>query len=243
MLLRNVIAGNNRYDAEYIRYFTGINTIVLPSFCNYTEATYTPKEGKSFLISKTQTGFSRTFSSNLTNVLAQINSSVTVGHLREVYKRFYQYSDIAEHPGMIYLPYQVSVMSLFEQYRMNIPLFFPSLDLLTEWQHTHQLLNERTWSGVYGQRKNCSVIPGVLGQNAADPNNEFDRTAIRYSLQFSDFYQWPHIIYFNSIEELAAKLITTNLKLVSENMKIYNQQVEKYLHASWHQILERIAES
>jgi hypothetical protein len=174
--------------------------------------------------------FSRRFKSTLTDSLQRLNASRTVGHLREVYKRHYEYYEIAEHPGIIYVPYQVSVMSLFEQYRMNIPLFFPSLDLLTEWHYKYCVINERTWDTVYGNRKNASIIPGVLDSDIPDPNNEFDRGAIRYWLQFSDFYQWPHITYYNSTDDLAMKLITTNLVEVSKKMKIYNENLKKILH-------------
>ncbi len=66
-------------------------------------------------------------------IIADLKASVTVDHLRELYKDHYEYAQIVRHPGIIYVPYQVSVMSLFEQYRMNILLFFPTLDLLTEW--------------------------------------------------------------------------------------------------------------
>jgi hypothetical protein len=58
---------------------------------------------------------------------------------------------------------------------MNIP----SLDLLTKWHYTHRVINERTWNAVYGNRKNSSIIPGILGSDIPDPNNEFDRGAIR----------------------------------------------------------------
>jgi hypothetical protein len=133
-------------------------------------------------------------------------------------------------------------MSLFEQYRMNIPLFFPSLDLLTEWHYTHCVINERTWDAVYGNRKNASIIPGVLGSDIPDPNNEFDRGAIRYWLQFSDFYQWPHITYYNSTDDLVIKLTITNLTQVSENMKIYNANLKRNLLKQWRQILEKIAQ-
>lgn len=240
---RNVIAGNNLYDAEYIRYFTGIKTIVLPSLCDYTNSKYTPKKGKPFLItSMKKKPVSLDFLSTVANTLKRLQSSITMGHLREVYTGHYEYSQIAEHPGIIYIPYQVSVMSLFEQYRMNIPLFFPSLDLLTEWHYLQQVLGERTWDGLSEKRSNGSVIPGVLGSDIPDPNNERDRTAIHYWLKFSDFYQWPHIIYFNSAEDLATKLITTNLTQVSQNMSIYNRYVQKTVHRQWHDILEKIAQ-
>jgi hypothetical protein len=230
-------------DAEYIRYFTGIKAIVLPSLCAYTKVLYMPKTGKPFLIAPIHDNkFAPRFKSMLTDSLQRLKASITVGHLREVYIGYYQYSQIAEHPGIIYVPYQVSVMSLFEQYRMNIPLFFPSLDLLIEWHYTHHIINQRTWDAVYGNRKNASTIAGVLGSDIPDPNNEFDRSAIRYWLQFSDFYQWPHITYYNSTEELAIKLTTTNLRQVSENMKIYNANLKQKLLEQWRQILERVAQ-
>jgi len=114
--ISNVIAGNNMYDAEYIRYFTGIKAIVLPSLCDYTKASYQRKLRKPFLIAPIHTkNFSLYFTSMLTDSLQRVKASVTVGHLREVYKEHYQYSQIVRHPGIIYVPYQVSVMSLFEQ--------------------------------------------------------------------------------------------------------------------------------
>ncbi|CAF3241234.1 unnamed protein product [Rotaria sp. Silwood2] len=175
----------------------------------------------------------------LNDSFKRLKISISIGHLRDVYKGHYEYSQLAQHSGIIHIPYQVSVMSLFEQYRMNIPLFFPSLDLLTEWHYTYRVVNERTWDGISGNIKNASRISGVLGPDIPDPNNEFDRDAIRYWLKFSDFYQWPHIIYFNSTDELVIKLKTTNLAQVSSNMKVYNANFKKNLFEQWRQILQR----
>jgi hypothetical protein len=35
-----------------------------------------------------------------------------------------------------------------------------------------------------------------------DPNNDVDEDAIKYWLQFSDFYVWPHIQTYDSWEDL-----------------------------------------
>ncbi|UJR19357.1 hypothetical protein I4U23_022486 [Adineta vaga] len=238
---KNVIAGNNLYDAEYIRYFTGIKTIVLPSLCAYTKVFYSPKLEKPFLIAQMHNkSFSIQFKKNLTNSLEGLQSSIKVAHLREHYNGRYAYYELSQHPGMIYVPYQVSLMSLFEQYRMNMPLFFPSLDLLTEWHFKYRVVGERTWDGISGNLKNSSVISGVLSSDIPDPNNEFDINAIRYWLKFSDFYQWPHITYFDSTEDLAQKLINTNLDEISTKMKIYNQNLTETLHEKWRRILKNI---
>ena len=47
---RNVVAANNRYDAEYVKYFTGIQDVpVIPNFCGYTGVSYKPTR-REFLI-------------------------------------------------------------------------------------------------------------------------------------------------------------------------------------------------
>jgi hypothetical protein len=213
----------------------------LQSLCAYTKVSYAGNIQQPFLIAPIHNKVFRfLFKSNLTKSLIRLHTRIQVAHLREVYVRHYEYSELVRHPGLIYVPYQVSLMSLFEQYRMNIPLFFPSLDLLTDWHYKYRVVKERTWDGVSGNLKNSSVISSALGSDIPDPNNEFDRNAIRYWLQFSDFYQWPHITYFNSTDDLAMKLINTNLTEVSRNMKIHNANLTKSLHEQWRQILERI---
>ncbi|CAF3599113.1 unnamed protein product [Rotaria socialis] len=237
---RNVVAGNNLYDAEYIRYFTGIKTIVLPSLCAYTRASYRRNERKPFLIGNMNAqNFHSKFMSLLSDSFNRLKIKVSIRHIRDFYKRHYRYTELAQHPGIIHIPYQVSLMSIFEQYRMNIPLFVPSLDLLTEWHYTYQVVNERTWDGISRKLGNASRISGVLGPDIPDPNNDLDRDAIRYWLKFSDFYQWPHIIYFNSTDDLLIKLKTTNFQQVSENMKVYNANLRKHLFEQWRQILQR----
>ena len=37
-------------------------------------------------------------------------------------------------PGVVVVPYTKSAMSFFELYRMNVPLFYPSVALLTKWE-------------------------------------------------------------------------------------------------------------
>lgn len=39
-----------------------------------------------------------------------------------------------KNPSLQYLRVQVSIMSVFEYYRMAIPMFVPSPSLLTKWQ-------------------------------------------------------------------------------------------------------------
>ncbi|CAF2121680.1 unnamed protein product [Rotaria magnacalcarata] len=237
---RNLVAANNLYDVEYIRYFTGLNVTLLPSFCSYTNVHYNPTR-KEFLLAATHNFyFEDFFLKQLDKYLKTVVlSDMIVIKTKALYKH-YKYSALSHHPAIIHVPYQVSTMSLFEQYRMSIPLLVPSLDLLTEWQYQYGVVNERTWDNLnYGKRPNGSRITGE-SRNVPDPNDEFDRNAIRYWLNFSDFYQWPHFVYYNSIEDLAGKLFTTDFQDISVKMKSYNRQLRYSLLKKWRKILKNI---
>lgn len=141
------VGANNRYDAEYMRYFTGIAVVPhLPSFCGYAAdgGAYAPSRPSFILAPMHNVRFAELFAKEFeiawcrrrrptTDLCAGAGAGELLFPLRRRYPR-YNYSDLAAHRGIVHVPYQVSVMSLFEQYRMNIPLFFPSIDLLTKWQ-------------------------------------------------------------------------------------------------------------
>ncbi|UJR36827.1 hypothetical protein I4U23_029540 [Adineta vaga] len=213
---KNIIAANNLYDVEYIRYFTGLNVTLLPSLCDYTNVDYNPTR-KEFLVAPIHESEFDTYFRALIKKSLQSHQEheIEIVPIRKIYPN-YEYSDLASHPAIIHVPYQVSVMSLFEQYRMNIPLLFPSLDLLTQWHFEYNVVNEKTWDqALHNDIPDGSRIRGVLS-DVPDPNNDHDRTSIRYWLNFSDFYQWPHITYYESTDDLIQKLKTTDFRTISK---------------------------
>jgi hypothetical protein len=129
----NVVAGNNLYDSEYIKYFTGLSPQLLPSFCDYIDEKYSPSLPGFILWPIHNYGFANLFITGYHTACKQINCTETLFAVRQKYPH-YKYSDLTAHQGIVYVPYQVSVMSMFEHYRMNIPLFYPSINLLTKWQ-------------------------------------------------------------------------------------------------------------
>ena len=237
---KNLIAANNLYDAEYIRYFTGINVTVLQSFCNYTNSDYQPTRSEFLLGSIHQPTFDPLFREMLQQSVDRLGkNSIKIFSTRKLYPN-YKYSDLTNHPAIIHVPYQVSVMSYFEQYRMNIPLIFPSLNLLTQWHYEYGAVNEKSWDQTYtGTLPSRSHIDGIF-KHIPDPNNDRNQTSIRYWLNFSDFYQWPHITYFDSTDDLIDKLTRTDFRSISKRMKEYNKQLGDSLIHKWKSILENI---
>ena len=79
---------------------------------------------------------------------------------------------------------------------MNIPMFVPTLELLTEWHLDWSVMGERTWQAARAWQEEPSrydlptgsVIPAHANASHPhlDPNNEHDPVAIAHWLNFSD---------------------------------------------------------
>ncbi len=232
---KGIVAANNVYDANYIEYFTGIKPVLLPNFCGYLNATYTPTR-RHFLVTPIHsTELHDKFFTDFDNAVIRKDADLTVFPLREMYPQ-YLFSDLAAHPGIIYVPYQVSMVSFTEQYRMNIPMFLPSLTLLAQWHLQYQVVRQRTWNLYRSHLGNQSTIPG-LRPDLPDPNNDLDEESVRFWLQFADYYQWPHITYYESVEDLVDKLLTVNLKDISAKMIQYNAKTRVAIKQAWSQVL------
>ena len=195
----NVVGANNKYDQEYMQYFTGLKGIELfPSLCEtFSEddssvpVTYHPARSEILIapsrdvnealaaeLIATAAGRGFSFAGGLFSAFMEMTGLATattgsdgsstgyngqnypnnaketpkldpkprptyaVKHIRDLYPHF-KYTDLAAHPAVVIIPYQISFMLFFELYYMNMPMFVPSPALLTQWHLTHQVRNRR----------------------------------------------------------------------------------------------------
>ena len=150
---------------------------------------------------------------------------------------------------------------------MGIPLFTPSLDFLAYLHEQYFFVSDRV--GVldvkerrrHGRSKldahpayNGSARVHVLHPNGTnnpnillDPNNELDSRALRHWLSLSDFYTIPHVVHFNSIEDLVNILEAMwkeplRLQAISKAMQLENRNRLKSLLRYWRRRLLDIKE-
>jgi hypothetical protein len=239
----NVVAANNMYDLEYVKYFTGLQNVqLLPSHCGYVKAKYSPSRPQ-ILIGPGHD--ERLIPEALVEGLyeAARNTNLQFSRIGDLYER-YEFSDLAAHPAVVLVPYQTSIMTVFELYRMQIPMFAPSPELLVSWHVQHNLLYQRTWSGVHRNPVTRSVLPRHPNSTSLvadwDPNNDFSKEAILSWLQFSDFYQWPHIATFDSWEQLVVLLQRSDLARVSSSMGVFNRKQEAETRGKWEDIMAKV---
>ena len=231
----NLVAANNLYDCKYIEYFTGIKPVLLPSWIKMDESDIYTGMSEDILIAPIHTSNAEKIETKLKSISTRFRSiGEKYGH--------YTFSQLAENSAIIHIPYQVSIMSLFEQYAMGIPILAPTPAFLWELHEKLDVMNERTWEQIrMGRRPSGSPITGLKKRQHGghDPNNDTDREAFLHWIQYGDFYQWPHIIHFNSWKDLRRKLEETDFEVVSDEMLGFVKRAIDKTSAEWTKILDQ----
>ena len=190
----NVIAANNHYDVEYLRYFTGLSPEYLPPFCGYANSTYKPTRPEVLLVPTLgdNTPFMKMFMDTFNNANKRFKYNTKIGHLNAIYPYRHSLSDVTSHPAVVYVPNQVSMFSACEHYSMSIPMFFPSLDLLTKWHLEYRIISNLTLNKIRqkfaADRQDTQEQVNQLGFGSPirgvaagrwDPNNDHDMDSLR----------------------------------------------------------------
>lgn len=182
----NIIrVANNEFDKKYCEKFLGNTWEWIPSLCDYTNAKYKPKLDKSVLFCKFD---------------IQRDKTKTI-HQNELGK--YTWSDLYSYDSIIHLPYNVSTMSIFEQYQAGVPLNFPSMDFALRL-----------------------ISTGVsLFSEIVFPNNLPERQSINFLnkewLSYSDFYNGTiKANFFDKREDFSNQVVfESNKEMIQEKWK------------------------
>jgi hypothetical protein len=216
---------NNKYDERYTQLYTDREWEHIPSLCEYTSASYTGHHGQYLYSSKFK---------SIPPIPGLIEKSRAL-------PRGYGWQQLADYKGVVHIPYNISTMSIFEQYTANIPLFFPSWKFLYTLRETfaaNGVLSETSWNQVHRLLPRSTIFPGL-----DDPNNFTNTVGMMNWARLADFYDeenMPHIQYFDSFEHLEELLQTVDTVKISKAMREYNHKRKKRIYDAWTRILERL---
>lgn len=187
---------NNKYDKMYCEYFLKREFIHIPSICSYTNSLY---------------------SGSLEPIVSGRSNIQGFNHILSLGR--YTWSDLYSHRCIIHIPYNVSLMSLFEQYTANVPLFFPTIN--------------------FGKK-----LPGYLSEIIFYPNviiRDSSSFIKEEHLNYCDFYddEWmPFLQYYDSLDDLYEKINNTDYKNISESMRLFNKVRRKKIKELWHKYVK-----
>ena len=178
---------NNRGDADYIRYFTGLDAPVVPSLC---ERTPTQFRGRSSL---------RVIQSRAANLASDVERE-SAGRYRSIRALGtpYRWEDLLDCEEVFVVPQNISTMTLFELATAGVPVAIPSTKWMKELVATYPgVLAELTFHQVRDL--------DVAGLPVDSPVNYRSDRYLDWWLERADFYNsalMPNVRVVNSVQEL-----------------------------------------
>lgn len=231
-VLGHVIGAVSRYNLEYLKHYTGLNNVnLIPSFTEFdTDAfEYRPQKTEILVISLSVPAFLK-----------------KVKRLKMVYYRTkhmrYTLNDIRSHPAIIFIPFVDMNYTFTEFYSLNIPMFVPSAAFFLQNGGLKRDRTSKSRPYCTKDRLSWRKMPKHPNSyHSYNPNTEFAESQEdeMYWLQFRDFYEFPHVIYFDNTSHLEYNLKNTDLNSVHNFMKNENNIRRNSVVKSWCNILTR----
>jgi hypothetical protein len=183
-----LLVSNNKADADYLNYFTGLSSKIVPSLCRYTNFNWTGGGHKKVIISRSPV---------LQEDVEHLTLCAWMG-LRKSLGSKYSWQDFKEVAEVCVIPYNISTMTLFEFATSGIPVAVPSPKFLLELHEKYEgVLSELSY---YQTRK----LP-VGDLSHSNPNNYLSPKFFQWWLERADFYDsdlMPNVRVIDSFDEL-----------------------------------------
>lgn len=225
---RMLLVSNNAGDSDYLKYRTGIESEVVPSFCDYTKFTWMPGGSQKVIVSR---------SPELDDFIEKETGGEWLA-IRKVMGINYNWKQYRHIKEVLYVPHNISTMSLFELATAGVPVSVPSKEMLTVLMKQYTgVLSELS----YFQLRQLSVD----GLDRNDPNNFLSYDFYNWWLARADFYKtdlMPNVRVVSSFEELSHRQPTSEIQsfdylsmIEARNSEIFKKR--KKLIASFSEML------
>jgi len=199
-----IMISNSLADQKYLKDGADIDSIHIPSLCLYTNAQYSGSSGLGAMM----------FSKEL---YAEINALPNSEGLVERPPN-YEFRDLVKYKGIVHMPYEVSTMSIFEQYFAGIPLFFP----------------EKEFYKKCVSEGKANLISQYNSWGRPLTNDEMNKW-----LDNADYYNFKYIKYFSSFEDCIEK-VNSFVDTEKEERLAHIEQVKQGAMNQWRNIFDKI---
>ena len=217
------LAANNRADADYVANYTGLKPAYIPSGCAYIAPTYTGRLRPAVVAAASE---------RLAAEICQELRQEAVP-LRTALGRRYTWAQLYDHRAIVLIPYNVSIMSLFEHYSACAPVYVPDRTFLKHLMATHprEVLSSLSFSQVIQQP--------AAKRGARDLNDLRDGDVVDWYLDRADFYDadWmPQLRLFESWSHLDHLLATDDHLAISYGMAAEKTERLRRIAALWDEL-------
>ena len=129
---KHFLAAGGRYDQEYIKYYTGLDAILLPTNAFWYAFNVTRwTEAKSEILVGPLQHSSHPLIQRMTDAAGMRKSPFRFATAKSLYGH-YELQQISDHRAIVLLPYAVLSYGITELYALGIPIFVPSIEFLVQ---------------------------------------------------------------------------------------------------------------
>ncbi len=248
----NILITASNFDYEYYKYFLWKSRIYhIPPLLDDIPDKY-EWISKSFLIVP---GKNKIFNQreNIINLCIKSLQNVWVDNVYSITTRYkdkkYEFKEIALYKALIVIPYTIYIWSIMDFLEMGMPMFFPSVKLLSKWHKEYNLLveydfmneyNQYCWKNIFSKKFFNKIENYVWWlSNIPSPYSD-DISDLEYWIWKSDRYtNWP-IITYDDFDDLGSKLKTTNMEEYSKILLKFIEKEKIRSKDAWGRLLDYI---
>lgn len=119
-----------------------------------------------------------------------------------------------EFRAVVHVPYNISTMSCFEQAAANVPMWIPSPKFMERILSDPLEHSELSWF----------CFNEDLRSNAGRPDQVWDREVVHEYVSRADFTGFRNVLFFDSIEDLVARIDTVDYATVIKESFLFQTQ-------------------
>lgn len=220
------MVANNEYDKRYAEAFLCRPVRYIPAVCEYTGMTYNPLFPYSLYYAGSNTKIDG-------DLIRRKTDTLSAGH---------SYQRVAEYRSATWFPYNVSIMSTYEQYAAGMPMNFPTRRYAVAL-HREGMCYDQYCYNEQNHEEPRSLVEGVF-PHGHDPNNYKDDAAFDYWIQHADAYngRLDGITLFDSLDELNNLLNAPRHAVMQQSLTIRNNhdKIRAQAIAGWSKLFDEI---
>jgi hypothetical protein len=226
------LVANNKADADYVANYTGLEPMRIPSACSYITPTYSGSRAPVVVCTKKDV--------LAKEICAELRQEAIP--LRAGLGKRYGWDQLYDYRALVVIPYNTSLMSLFEHYSACAPIYVPAPTFLKTLmqQHPTEVLSDLSFSQITGR-----PVPR-RARAEADLNDVRDEEIVDWYLRRADFYDhdWmPAIRQFESWPHLESLIASDDHREISREMIATKPERQARIAALWNEVdwLKRVA--
>ncbi len=226
-----VAVANSRYDAAYFEHFVGRPCRYISSTCEYISTKADPWRPGPPMAQHRFIGFGEN-----AGCREAATHDKSLRFARDLFTSTYHHNQLTRASGIVWIPYNCSIMSFFEHYWLGIPLFVPTERFLVELWDKGLALSQLSWHRSLYLGSN--IEPYHCRPSRLDPHT---RDGVLNWMQLYDFYnraEFPGIVYFDSWKEMSAVLAESDLENISAAMGAANKVRRKRNLEAWMEVVK-----